>query len=236
MPSRTLLGWWGNQGRTSNFSPAPVGHWALDLLVKLYLVPFPLPHSHRDPKQRPKNLTIGSPLRELENPPESTPSYLQWVRHREAHQASTETVPGDHCKQGGKQDNAVAYTLQPHSQPPTWRHRQRDGWTHGHTHTPGVSFSGTWFIAGGRRGGGGHFANWNNSPIVPERGLVCPAHGTWGRRAEGTRFQEFLTNLASPGTKREFSRSDLSRKLKLAFLRTNFLSLKPLKYTHVCVF
>lgn len=48
-----------------------------------------------------------------------------------------------------------------------------------------------------------------------------------GHGEEGTQFQEFFIGLATPGTKLEFSVSDLPGKLKLAFLRANLFSLKP---------
>jgi hypothetical protein len=31
-------------------------------------------------------------------------------------------VPGDDCKEGSKQHNAVAHTLKAHSKPPIWRY------------------------------------------------------------------------------------------------------------------
>ena len=97
----------------------------------------------------------------------SLPSYLQRVRHGEAHQAGAEAVPGDHCEQGCKQDDAVAHTLQPHSQPPAWD-TQAERWTG--AHIPTVSFSETWFPVLGGGGGGG---TWLTDTIPLKYSHVC---------------------------------------------------------------
>lgn len=102
-----------------NVSAAPVGHWALDSLLKFQQTLFlSTNQSHRDSKQRPKNLITGSPIKRNAKSSKCITSYLQRVRYGEAHQAGAKAVPGDHRKQRGKEDNAVAHTLQPHGQPP----------------------------------------------------------------------------------------------------------------------
>lgn len=69
-------------------------------------------------------------------------------------------------------------------------------------------------------------------PDSSERGLLCLAR--WAQGGEG--LKSFLIHLATPAITREFSRSSVPRNLKLAFLKTSVLSLKPLKYTRVCTF
>ena len=84
-------------------------------------------------------------------------------------------MPGDHGEQGSKQDDAVAYALQPHGQPPA--HRRTGRWTD----TPGVGSSEIWFLAQAGEGGR-HFANGKNSPRAPETGLQAVL--SWGKESQ----------------------------------------------------
>lgn len=146
----------------SNFSPAPVAHWAPPTPLG------PLRIHSRGPRT-----CHQLPIERRENASQRVPSYLQRVGHREAHQAGTEAVPGDHGEQGGEQDDAVAHTLQSHGQPPAPRHTGR--WRYAHAR--GQLFRGL----APRRG-----------TLLPEitldpsrENLLCPACGTRGRPADG---------------------------------------------------
>lgn len=71
---------------------------------------------------KPRSRTSKSGCQEETIQPKKRAIYLQWVRHGETHQASTEAMPGDDCEKGSKQHNAVAHTLQAHSKPPIRRY------------------------------------------------------------------------------------------------------------------
>lgn len=140
----------------------------------------------------------------------STSTYLQGVRHREAHQASTKAVPRNDCKQGGKQDNAVSNTLQSHSEPPAGRHKaDRCTYRHVHAHTHSQLLRD---LAPGHRG---EDANALLSVMTPcmfwKKSLLSatrPNHAAWpqGKGSWDSKFTA-LSSLASPRTNTGFSRS-----------------------------